>query len=536
MEKQKIKYFMYLRKSTDSDDRQIQSIEDQRKELDHLATYLNLDVVGIYKENMSAKKPGRPEFNEMLSEIKKGKAQGILCWKINRLLRNPVDGGEIQWLLQSGVLQSIQTSGREYKSEDNVLVMSVEQGMANQFILDLSKDVKRGLYSKASKGWRPGLASIGYLNDKTAIKGEKKLLVDEERFPLVRKMWDLMLTGNYTVKQIADIVNDKWGLRTAYHKQRNRLSLSHVYKIFTNSFYYGEFTYSGKVYRGEHKAMITPAEFDHVQKILGKKGKPRPQYKKLPFTGFIRCGKCGCSITADEKTKFVKSENAVHSYIYHRCSKSKPGVHCDQKPISSVELQKQVNKILDTITIPQSYLDLALQYLNEENLVESDSADIKRKNQLKIISECQKTRSNLLKLYISSENEKRELLSDEEYKEQKGLTDKTELGAKSELDNIDKNDGQWMKLTEDTFKFATYAKYHFAEGDYEQKTAILRGLGSDFILNDGKLSYSLAEPYEIIANGLKNIMSENATLEPTEFASKKAKTAHFEAVSAVLSG
>jgi site-specific DNA recombinase len=536
MENSSIKYFAYLRKSTDSEDRQIQSIEDQKKELERFATQYNLKVVKTFQENMSAKKPGRPEFNKMILEIKKGKASGILCWKINRLTRNPVDGGEIQWLLQSGVLQSIQTPGREYKSEDNVIIMSVEQGMANQFILDLSKDVKRGLTSKAEKGQRPGLAPIGYKNDKASEKGKKEILVDEEKFPLVRKMWDLMLTGNYTVKRIADIANDEWGLRTSYHKKQTRLSLSHVYRIFTNSFYYGEFEYGGKVYQGKHKTIITPEEYDHVQKILGEKGKPRPQTKILPFNGTIHCGKCGCSFTADQKIKYVKSEGITRSYIYHRCSKSKPGIKCDQKPISSAELERQIIEILDTITIPKSYLDLALEYLRKENLIESDNTEIKRKNQLKETDSCDKSMNNLLKLYISPENENRELLSDEEYKEQKSAIQKRKLSAKAELENIDKHDGEWTKLTEDTFKFATYAKYHFAKGNYEQKTATLRALGSNFIVNDGKLSLTLAKPYQMISNCLETIKKGYGTFEPSEFASVKEKTAHLQAVSSVLSG
>ena len=414
--------------------------------------------------------------------------------------------------------------------------MSVEQGMANQYIIELARDVKRGLVSKAEKGFRPGLAPIGYKNDKGNDKGKKEILVDEAKFPLVRKMWDLMLTGNYTVPQIAEIANDKWGLRTSYHKKQTRLSLSHVYRMFTNPFYYGEYEYAGKVYEGQHKKMITPEEYDHVQKILGQKGKPRPKTKVLPYNGTIRCGNCGCSLTADQKTKYIKSEDKTRSYIYHRCTRSKPGVKCDQRPISSVELEKQVNEILDTITIPKSYLDLALEYLRKENLIEADNTEIKRQNQTKIIASCEKEMANLLQLLISPENEQKELLSEEEYKEQKSSIQKRKQSAKFELENIDKHDGVWMKLTEDTFKFATYAKYHFATGSYKQKTEILRALGSDFLLTDGKISLTLAKPYEMISSCLKNIKAEYGTLEPTEFASEKAKTAHLQAVSTVLSG
>ena len=217
----KIRYLIYLRKSTDSDDRQIQSIEDQRKELETIARQLKLEIKGVYQENQSAKKPGRPEFNRMLTDIRKGKANGILCWKINRLTRNPIDSGEIQYMLQEGTIQSIQTLGREYKTGDNVLMMSVETGMANQYIIDLSRDVKRGMYSKVEKGWRPGRAPIGYKNDKGGDQGSKIVHVDEEKFPIVRKMWDYMLTGQYSVSKLVDIANNEWGLRTTVRKKEH---------------------------------------------------------------------------------------------------------------------------------------------------------------------------------------------------------------------------------------------------------------------------------------------------------------------------
>jgi len=142
---EKIKYFIYARKSSESEDRQVQSIQDQVDELQKLAKNSDLTVVNIFSESWSAKAPDRPVFNEMLERIKNGEANGILCWKLNRLARNPIDGGTISWMLQEGLIQYIQTYGRGYSPNDNVIMMSVEFGMANQFIRDLRVDTKRGL-------------------------------------------------------------------------------------------------------------------------------------------------------------------------------------------------------------------------------------------------------------------------------------------------------------------------------------------------------------------------------------------------------
>jgi DNA invertase Pin-like site-specific DNA recombinase len=137
------RYFLYARKSSENEDKQAASIPSQVDELKRLAKDHNLKIVDILTEEKSAKAPGRIVFGQMLQEIHEGKADGILCWKLDRLARNPVDGGNIAWMLQQGVIQHIQTFQKGYFPTDNVMMMSVEMGMANQFILDLSLNTNR---------------------------------------------------------------------------------------------------------------------------------------------------------------------------------------------------------------------------------------------------------------------------------------------------------------------------------------------------------------------------------------------------------
>jgi site-specific DNA recombinase len=177
--KKDIKYFLYARKSSENEDRQIQSIDDQINRLKEFADSFNLNILKIFEESKSAKNPGdRPVFEDMISRIESGEAQGILCWKLNRLTRNPIDTGRLSWLLQSSIIKSIKTTERNYLPGDNVLLFSVDGGMANQFILDLSKDVKRGMINKLKQGWSPNRAPIGYLNDRE----NKIITIDPERF------------------------------------------------------------------------------------------------------------------------------------------------------------------------------------------------------------------------------------------------------------------------------------------------------------------------------------------------------------------
>lgn len=532
----KTKYLMYLRKSTEAEDRQTQSIESQRKELEKLAKRLDVKVVGVYQESKSAKKPGREQFNEMLLAIKKGKAEGIICWKLNRLSRNPVDGGEIQWLLQQGILKSIQTPGREYQTGDNTLMMTFELGMATQYVLDLSKDVRRGMLNKAEQGWRPGRCPLGYKNDKGTDQGKKKIYVDEIKFPIVRKMWDLMLTGNYSVSKIIEIANNEWGLRRMCKGQEIKLHDSHGYDIFTNSFYFGKYEWTGKVYKGLHKPMITEAEFNYVQKLLGIRSKPHSRHKVLPYRGTIRCGECGCHITTQLKLKHIKSKNIVKTFIYHNCTRKKLDIDCKQKSITYADINKQIADKLDKITIPESFLDYALKILRRDNELEVDDRNIMVENQQKALKNCQDRIDKLLDIYISPENAEKDLVDDDEFKERKATLLKEKAEIQQQLDNLNQRADEWLELTEKTFKFAVYAKHNFNEGDYETKTDILRALGSNFILKDGVLDITLRKQYQLIEKGVETIKATNPRLELTDFALDKTKTATFKAVSEVLSG
>jgi site-specific DNA recombinase len=528
------RYAEYCRKSSDSEDRQVQSIPDQQKELMPLRIARQANVVKSYGESQSAKKPGRPYFNEMIKLIEEGKIDGIICWKINRLARNPIDGGKIQWLLQTGKLKSILTPGKEYLPTDNVLMMAVELGMANQFILDLSKDVTRGMNTKVQKGWRPVKAPLGYLNDPVGLRGEKRIFKDPERFELVQKMWKLMLTGNYTIRRLRDIITNEWGLRS--RQNNNTLSLGGLYRIFTNSFYYGEFTYHGEVFQGKHEPMISKVEFDRVQQVLGRAGKPRPKYKRLPFNGLIQCGECGAMITSDEKIKDIKATGEVRSYIYHHCTKKKKDTLCYQKPIKHEELVKQVNAYLNLITIPEEFLHWTREVLKANNEQEEYDRTLMLENHRKNYDSCLKRIDNLINLYISGDNADKELLTEEEFKNQKNALVAEKGQIEAQMKKIGERVNDWMDLTEKTFEFATYAKSFFEKADYEQKTDILRAFGQNFTLLDGKLDITLAKPFLVLKNGLTEASIQMAMSEPAKLLQPIGKNRPLETVFSHWSG
>ncbi len=525
---EKIKYFLYARKSSESEDRQIQSIEDQVNRLKKLASDLNLDIKKTYTESKSAKEPNnRPLFNEMLERIENGEARGILCWQINRLSRNPVDGGKIGWLLQKNILKSIQTMDRQYLPEDNVLLLSVETGVANQFLLDLSKNVKRGIQSKLEKGWRAGMASVGYLNDvynHTIIK-------DPERFNLIRKCWDYMLTGNYTVSQILDKLNNDWGFLS--HKRKRSggktLTLSALYGVFTNLFYTGIIVHNGQQYEGKHDPMITLEEFDRVQIILGRAGKPRPKKHFHAFTGAIRCGECGCFYTAETKRKNIKSSGRVKEYTYYHCTRRSRKIHCTQrKVITESNLEELIEKEIEKYTILPQFLEWALDGLNKKNDKEIEDRSKIYEMQNKQLIETQKQLDELIKMRF------KDFIDDDTYlREKKDLQDKL-LRTRDNIKSTETRADKWLELTEKTFNFATYARTKFitAKGKegLELKKEILMTLGKIPIIKGSILTIESNEWLVPIKNNYPKLEEEYLGLELDKIPLNKVKTELLDSV------
>ena len=527
---EKIEYFLYARKSSESEDRQVQSIEDQINRLRKLANDLNLDIKKIYTEAKSARKPNnRPIFEEMMQSIENGNAQGILCWQINRLSRNPIDSGKISWLLQRSVLKSIQTIDRQHLPQDNVLLFSVESGVANQYILDLSKNTKRGMLSKLEKGWFPGVAPTGYLNDRE----NKTIIKDPERFDLVRKMWDLMLTGNYTVPQILDIANNEWGFKTKKFKRSGDKSISRsgLYHLFTNSFYARIIEYNDVQYDGAHKPMINLEEYDRVQMLLGRKGKPRPKKHRFAFTGAIKCGMCGCFYTAETKQKLLKRSRKIKSYTYYHCTRKSSEIKCDQRVhIREEDLELQIEEEIEKYTILPEFLEWALEALNERDDLEIRDKKKVYEMRQKTLTKTQKELGELTRMRY------KQLIDDDTFIKEKNSLQTKITQLKGQAKDRDTQAEKLLELTTKTFEFSTYARATFLRADkmgkkgLELKKEILLGLGEIPVMKDKILSI---DPYDWlipIKNGYPALEQEYRRLELDD---KVDVTAKKEALNAI---
>src|SRR5208337_2048032 len=248
------------------------------------------------------------------------------------------------WALDEGKISEIVTPhGTFQNSSSDKMMLQIEFSMAKKYVDDLSDNVKRGNRAKLEKGWLPGFAPLGYLNEPR----ERTIVVDPERFPLVRRMWNMLLEG-ISPSRILKIANEQWGFRTRTHKKcgGKPLCLSNLYKIFGNPFYYGLMERKEGTFIGKHEPMITEGEFWKAQEILCQRGRPRPKRHSFAFTGLIRCAECGGMITAEEKTN-----RYGYHYIYYRCTKKKRNSICRQRYVNAEDLEAQIAAFLERIHV-----------------------------------------------------------------------------------------------------------------------------------------------------------------------------------------
>jgi DNA invertase Pin-like site-specific DNA recombinase len=541
IKQEKLRYFVYCRKSSEAEDRQVQSIDAQKRELDDLAKEHGLEVVDILDESMSAKAPGRPVFNHMIERIRKGEANGLIVWKLNRLARNPVDGGTISWMLQERVIKHIQTFGRGYYPEDNVIVMAVELGMANQYVRDLSVDTKRGIRERVERGYPNGFAPIGFLNDMSAEPGSRGWLADKDRFNLVRQLLEEFLTGRYSIRKIMNFANDKLGLRTFQRKKLGgrKLGISYVSDTVLKNPVFAGFFFTKDGIRhelnNEVPRMITEEQYWHIQKIIGNRGRPRVSGDILsfPYTESIKCGDCGGSVTAEHKYQLICSEcklkfsysNKTHCpgckiaikdmkdplylhYIYYHCTKRK-NQDCPAGSVQEVYIDGYLSSYYkEHLKISKSLSDWCIENLGQLGI---SNHQTNLEKQVSIEKTLAKKEKELKELAMMKA---RNLLEDDEFMGLKATMMGEIKTLRDELKELGHDDPSKLKRAERAFNLAVGVAEVFENGTPEEKKEALLEIGSNLTLKEKKLNVSNVNLYSMIINGLLAAKTKNPLFEP----------------------
>ncbi len=481
-----IKYFLYARKSTDEEDRQILSIDSQLRELRNLAEKENLNVIKEFIESKTAKEPGRKIFNEMLSLIEKGEAEGIISWHPDRLARNSIDGGRIIYLVDTGAIKDLKFSTFTFQNNAyGKFMLSIAFGQSKYYVDNLSENVKRGMKEKALRGEYPGWAPLGYLND----LGTHTIMLDEEKAPLVKKLFELYSTGDYSYNDLCKTAT-KIGLKGKHGKN---LAKGNIPYILTNPFYYGVIKFKEELFEGAHVPLMSKQLFDKCQKVMKERSCPTRKKKyTFPFRGYMKCGECGASITAEKKKD---------RFVYYHCTKRKG--KCSQGYIEQKELANQILFSLSKIWINDATKDKIFDYYNrlldkDENRLEKQRTKMKEElEKIKIMT------SKLLDNFLHG------VITEEEYKEKKQEFIERKVELKQKLEESKLGGSGWFELSKDVINTCNSISEVYLRRNNKEFSKILKKTGSNFVLKNRQLTFSFIFPFDFISSFSSNSLNSS---------------------------
>ncbi len=478
-----MKYVIYARKSTEGEDRQVLSLDAQERELLDLAKKNGLDIVATFRESMSAKSAGRPVFEDVMKYLASGKADAILCWKLDRLARNFVDAGRIIDLLQTSKIKEIQTYEGKHLPTDNVLMIAVQMGMANQYIRDLSVNVKRGNREKLLQGGWPGKAPFGYINDQVS----KKVIPYEKESHYVKRAYDLYINHNKSFGEISDILYTE-GLRT---KGGNRVFKGSVQRFLSTKFYMGIMERDGKVYLGNHEPIISKTDFDQAQMMAESRTRPRPQNLFFPLRGFLSCESCGCALTASLKKG--------HQYYY--CTNGKKRCEEHKSYLREITLYGMVAEILGNLAFSERQVELAYRAAKERTEGENSYNTQVLEKLTEQLSTFAKKESKLLDTFLNDQITKE--VYDAKLQELKNERVLVEAEKKQQ---VARQPSTTLEPVKKIFMNGITRRKEFIDANDEGKREIVESVLWNLTLKDKKIvTKQYKSEYMLLANSPKNL-------------------------------
>ena len=437
------KFFLYARKSTDVEDKQVLSIDAQVTELRAFAKNEGLHIVDEFVEKQTAKVPGRPIFGEMMRRIENGEASGIISWHPDRLARNSVDGGQIVYFLDIGTLASLKFPSHWFENTpQGKFSLSMAFVQSKYYVDSLSENTKRGLRQKVRMGIFPSQAPVGYLNDPRT----KTIVVEKKSARVIRLAFEKYTQGDMRLEDVSSFL----AKNNILTRSGKRISKTRAAFILSNPFYVGLFKYGGEIHEGAHEPIIAKKLFDEAQAMLKKRGQPdrKPKNEPQPFCGLISCASCGMMITGEHKFKRQKNGN-VHEYTYYRCTKKRKDMKCPESAVREEALNRQLSSLIKSVSLPSDWAEELnrMAIAEYKNSTQSVSARVKEK-EAKIQTISQKLQ-RLLDGYLEQDIERTV------YRQEKAKLLSEKKSLEEEISSLSRRAEDWLEPLQEWLKAAS---------------------------------------------------------------------------------
>ena len=475
------KYFLYARKSTEEDDRQVMSIEAQLFELREFAHRENLEILTEFQESKSAKTPGRDSFNEMLGRIESGEANGILAWHPDRLARNSIDGGRVIYAVDTDKLVSLRFPTFWFEpTPQGLFMLQVAFGQSKYYSDNLVENIKRGVRQKLRRGEWLNFAPFGYVNNPRT----KNIEPHPTNSRIVVRAFEEYAKGSHTYGSLAQFLVELGVL----NRNQKPLAKATVAKILSDRVYLGFVKHKGEYYQGSFEAIVSPKLFEAVQKVLRTKARPRRTREghNFPFTGLFSCGECGCSITAQWATGCTGIR-----YRYYRCTKKKE--KCSQGYVREDVLVTQLQKQLQTISLCDKYTNWMLSEIDswqKENIELSQRSKQKFSESIKA---AEARMEKLVSLYLDEEIPRGAYLK----RKDKIMRDLATL--KEEKKDLARLGNNWLELLRDWILDIQQANFLSENVDSSKLKSFVKKIGTNYSVRDKTARFTPAPPWHFVA-------------------------------------
>ena len=472
-----IKYFLYARKSTEDEERQVMSIEAQLAELEEFAKREKIEIVEKFVESKSAKKPGREVFNSMMSKVySSSEPVGIIAWHPDRLARNSVDGGQIIYCIDTQKIASLRFPTFWFEpTPQGLFMLQVAFGQSKYYSDNLSENVRRGIRQKLRRGEWCSHAPLGYTNNAKT----RNIEPDPVKARIIAKAFDEFAKGSHTLTSISERLSF-WGLTSGTGKL---LCKAVIVRMLTNKAYLGIIEHNGECYEGSFPAIVCRATFDKVQEVLKQRARPRKSKKNhdFPFVGLFHCGECGAMITA---------QWAKGKYRYYRCTKRLG--HCSQQYLNEKELVSQLKQELSKVALCEDWFDKMMAQTEVWEKEAKESSHIFAQNLEKQINATDEKLDKLINTFLDGDIEKETyLVKKEELIKQK----KTFVEQKRDFGRKGNN---WIEPLKEWIISAREAEKLAKTSDLHEIKSYVQKIGTNHQLHNKNIFWKLKIPYAIL--------------------------------------
>jgi site-specific DNA recombinase len=296
-------YFAYMRVSTAKQGEKGVSLQEQKTAITNYAARNGLKIQEWLEERETAAKRGRPTFDRIVKDLRKGKARGLVVHKIDRSARNLRDWADLGELIDAGVEIHFANESLDLQTRGGRLSADIQAVVAADFIRNLREETRKGFYGRLKQGLYPIPAPIGYLD---CGKGKPKE-IDLTKGPLVRRAFELYATGDHSLLSLRDELACL-GLKNRNHRA---LTINGVATLLHNPFYIGliRIRKTDEMFAGIHRPLVSKLLFDRVGLVLSGKTSRRVQRNAFLFRRLLRCKHCGYSLIGERQK----------GHVYYRC-------------------------------------------------------------------------------------------------------------------------------------------------------------------------------------------------------------------------